>query len=80
MSWSFDDLFLICITGRGSVLLFNNAGEPMIAATHGLGIELGPSYLLPVNPLIEPSRQVLQILRYRFGLQPFPKVFVTRCN
>jgi len=56
MTWSYDDLFLICITGRGSLLLFNNAGEAMMCTTHGMGVELGPSYFLPVNPLIEPLR------------------------
>ena len=56
MSWSYDDTFLFCVNQQGSLMIYNNAGQPLLVSTHGLGIELGPSYHLPVHPVIELQR------------------------
>jgi len=53
MAWTCDDLFLACITGRGSLLVLSKLGEPLLIATQGMGNEFGPSFFIPLLPLIE---------------------------
>lgn len=56
MAWTADDLFLVCIMKSGSVCIVSRLGEPLILNIHGQGLNLGPSYYLPLHPL--------QIIRY----------------
>ena len=52
MEWTWDDLFLVCITGQGSVCLLTRLGEPALIQTHGRRVEMGPKCFLPLHPLI----------------------------
>ncbi|XP_066289690.1 ciliogenesis and planar polarity effector 1-like [Branchiostoma lanceolatum] len=52
MRWTCDDLLLVCITKRGSVVILTRLGEPVTLTTHGCSVEMGPSLYLPLHPLI----------------------------
>ncbi|XP_078688724.1 uncharacterized protein LOC144920408 isoform X2 [Branchiostoma floridae x Branchiostoma belcheri] len=52
MRWTWDDLLLVCITKRGSVVILTRLGEPLTLTTHGCSVEMGPSLYLPLHPLI----------------------------
>ncbi|XP_062574969.1 ciliogenesis and planar polarity effector 1-like isoform X1 [Saccostrea cucullata] len=51
MAWTADDLFLVCIMKSGSVCVVSRLGEPLILNIQGQGLNLGPSYYLPLHPL-----------------------------
>nr|CAB3261057.1 uncharacterized protein LOC100176591 [Phallusia mammillata] len=57
MAWTSDDLFLACMTGRGSMFLLSKLGHPLIIATHKQGIEFGPALFIPLLPLIEHDKK-----------------------
>ncbi|XP_077981411.1 uncharacterized protein LOC144436484 [Glandiceps talaboti] len=52
MKWTSDDLFLVCITKMGSVVLLTRLGEPIRIESQGCSVELGPDFFLPFHPLI----------------------------
>ncbi|XP_078606977.1 uncharacterized protein LOC144879422 isoform X2 [Branchiostoma floridae x Branchiostoma japonicum] len=52
MKWTCDDLLLVCITKRGSVVILTRLGEPLMLTTHGCSVEMGPCLYLPLHPLI----------------------------
>ncbi|XP_072017991.1 uncharacterized protein [Amphiura filiformis] len=51
-SWTPDDLFLVCITKRGSLTILSRLGEPLVLQSEGRSVEHGPQYYLPFHPLI----------------------------
>ena len=52
ISWTCDDLFVVCITKRGSVAILSRLGEPLVIQSEGCSVEHGPQYFLPFHPLI----------------------------
>ena len=52
MQWTSDDLFLVCVTGQGSMCVLTRLGEPMLLHTQGCSMEMGPKLYLPLHPLI----------------------------
>ncbi|XP_070564175.1 ciliogenesis and planar polarity effector 1-like isoform X2 [Ptychodera flava] len=52
MKWTADDLFLVCITKMGSVVMLTRLGEPLRIESAGCSVELGPDYFLQFHPLI----------------------------
>ncbi|XP_074641416.1 uncharacterized protein LOC141899158 [Tubulanus polymorphus] len=52
MKWLSDDLFVACMTKQGSVCILSKLGEPILVQTFGCSVELGPSYYIPLHPLI----------------------------
>lgn len=52
MAWTYDDLFLACILRSGSVCIMPRLGAPILLQTSGHSTEMGPSYFLPLHPVI----------------------------
>lgn len=52
IAWTYDNLFIACMLANGSAALLSRLGEPLIIATHGCSVEMGPSYFLPLHPFI----------------------------
>ena len=52
MQWTSDDLFLVCVTGQGSMCVLTRLGEPILMQTRGCSMEMGPKLYLPLHPLI----------------------------
>nr|XP_026692817.1 uncharacterized protein LOC100176591 isoform X1 [Ciona intestinalis] len=56
MSWTSDDVYLACITRRGSLLLLSKLGQPIMIACEGSRVDFGPAHFLPLHPLVEHGR------------------------
>ncbi|EDV22319.1 uncharacterized protein TRIADDRAFT_58803 [Trichoplax adhaerens] len=52
MTWTSNSLLLIAITRNGFVAIISRAGQLLLCNTKGLGTELGPSFYLPLHPLM----------------------------
>ena len=52
MEWTSDDLFLVCVTGQGSMCVLTRLGEPVLLHTQGCSMEMGPKLYLPLHPII----------------------------
>lgn len=52
MMWTADGLLLACMTKRGSLMILPRFGQPMQLVTQGCSLDMGPSYSLPLHPLI----------------------------
>ncbi len=52
MAWTADGLLLVCVTRRGSLMILPRYGQPLKLFTHGCSLDMGPSYQLPLHPLI----------------------------
>uniref|UniRef100_A0ABM0LY42 Uncharacterized protein C5orf42-like n=1 Tax=Saccoglossus kowalevskii TaxID=10224 RepID=A0ABM0LY42_SACKO len=52
MKWTCDDLFIVCMTKRGSLAIMTRLGEPVRLESQGCSVELGPDMYLPFHPLI----------------------------
>lgn len=52
VSWTYDDLYVICINGQGMAGLLTRLGEPLLTTTIGFSPEMGPRFFLPLHPLM----------------------------
>nr|XP_054764824.1 ciliogenesis and planar polarity effector 1-like [Lytechinus pictus] len=52
MTWTHNDLFLVCITKRGSVAVLPRLSEPILLQCEGCSVEHSPAYFLPLLNLI----------------------------
>ena len=52
LQWSYDDLFVVCVTEQGGVCVLTRMGEPLLIRTVGHSMDMGPRLYLPVHPLI----------------------------
>ncbi|XP_072373634.1 ciliogenesis and planar polarity effector 1-like [Scyliorhinus torazame] len=52
VSWTHDDLFLVCMLKRGALLLMSRLGELVTITTFGCSVEFGPAEYIPLHPLI----------------------------
>ncbi|XP_030852384.1 ciliogenesis and planar polarity effector 1-like [Strongylocentrotus purpuratus] len=52
MTWTHNDLFLVCINKRGALAILPRLSEPILLQSEGCSVEHPPAYFLPVLNLI----------------------------
>lgn len=74
--WTWDDLFLVCVIGQGSVCMLTRMGEPVVLQSYGHRLEMGPSMFLPLHPLVSiPGLEQQQDpLKQRYSVCPHPRL------
>ena len=52
MAWTSESLFLAVMLRNGCAGLLSRLGEPLVILSKGCSVDMGPSYYLPLTPLM----------------------------